>query len=491
MKNIILHGHVIDKLKEIPDSTVQCVVTSPPYWGLRDYGTATWEGGDEKCDHKQKTARNDGGRVNTNNFHGSSKADSDKGSINYVGSCPKCGAKRIDQQIGIEKTPEEYVENLVKVFREVRRVLRNDGTLWLVLGDSYNGSGGGAGGDYNKGGLKEGQPKYKGRNVPTLKPKDLVGIPWMVAFALRADGWWLRSDIIWNKKNPMPESVTDRPTKSHEYIFLLTKSAKYYYDADAIKEPQVEYERQRRLREKDQGLDSVYKLVSEGKTGQVKQSDSGAIKNVKRRHELAEIGMTNKKSVWTINTKPYPGAHFAVFPDELIIPCVKAGTSERGNCTECGASWERIVERTNHVNKRETAHVPNNSPTKTDSTQWQRTTKTTNKWRPTCKCYGLPLIKDMPTMPAQKNEEPIEDYNKRLVEHGVAVSEWQKEWALLKPQYEKQKVVSAIVLDPFFGSGTTGEVAQRLMRNWIGIELNEEYIKLANKRFDQFELWQG
>ncbi len=153
----------------------------------------------------------------------------------YGSTCGKCGARRVDSQLGLESTPEEYVANMVAVFREVKRVLRPDGVCWLNLGDSYNGSGG-AGGDYSAGGLKEGQPKYPGRSVSALKPKDLVGIPWRVAFALQADGWWLRSDIIWAKPNPMPESVTDRPTKAHEYIFLLTKSATYYYDNEAVKE---------------------------------------------------------------------------------------------------------------------------------------------------------------------------------------------------------------------------------------------------------------
>ena len=212
-------GEVLDILRTLPDESVNCCVTSPPYWGLRDYGTAEWDGGDQECDHKQHFARNDGGRVNTNGFHGSATEGSNKGAINYRDQCPKCGAIRKDRQLGLERTPEEYVARMVDIFREVRRVLKPDGTLWLNLGDSYNGSGG-AGGDYNAGGIKEGQPKYKGRNTGSLKPKDLVGIPWRVAFALQADGWWLRQDIIWclsggtylyvkSQKGEMPMTVKD------------------------------------------------------------------------------------------------------------------------------------------------------------------------------------------------------------------------------------------------------------------------------------------
>ena len=227
--NKIICGDNIQVMKTLPDESIQCCITSPPYWGLRDYGTATWDGGDADCEHLSDRSKYETG------FKGSKQA-SNKGTGNRDiikhDTCPKCGAKRIDNQLGLEKTPEEYVENMVKVFREVKRVLRKDGTLWLNLGSSYNGSGG-AGGDYNKGGLKEGQPKYPGRNINTFKPKDLVPIPWMVAMALQSDGWWLRQDIIWHKLNPMPESVTDRCTKSHEYIFLLSKSQNYYYDNDA------------------------------------------------------------------------------------------------------------------------------------------------------------------------------------------------------------------------------------------------------------------
>ena len=298
--NIILQGDVINRLKDIEDNTIQCVVTSPPYWGLRDYGE--------------------------------------------------------DNQLGLEETPEEYVNNMVKVFREVNRVLKDDGTLWLNLGDSYAGncsraSNNGRAGYGNK---REGTYIKSGKNI---KPKDLVGIPWRVAFALQQDGWYLRQDIIWHKPNPMPESVTDRCTKSHEYIFLMSKSANYYYDAESIKEKTLTNDNINRDR------------------------DTTRLNNTPGRTRMAGLKTNNyekrnKRSVWKINTQPYKEAHFAVFPEKLPELCIKAGSKE-----------------------------------------------------------------------------------------------------------------GDIVLDPFFGSGTTGFVAQKLYRKWIGIELNPKYIKIANKRFVQQELF--
>jgi len=203
--------------KNIPlaDCSVNCVVTSPPYYGLRDYGTAKWEGGDPNCDHLGKLVPSRSGF--NERYFGKPSSDGNKQDalrepMGHV--CAKCGAIRIDNQIGLEQTPDAYVADLVQVFREVWRVLRDDGVLFLNVGDSYAGSGG-AGGDYSKGGLKEGQPKWKSNldaQAAGLKPKDLIGIPWMLAFALRADGWYLRQDIIWAKPNPMPESVKDRCT---------------------------------------------------------------------------------------------------------------------------------------------------------------------------------------------------------------------------------------------------------------------------------------
>jgi site-specific DNA-methyltransferase (adenine-specific) len=246
----ILVGDVRQRLSDIVDGSVQCCVTSPPYWGLRDYGN--------------------GG------------------------------------QIGLEQTPDEYVAELVEVFREVRRVLRDDGVLWLNLGDTYASSTKSGGrNDTEKMYGAESQQLSNHLKITTkhgLKPKDLVGIPWRVALALQADGWYLRQDIIWAKPNPMPESVKDRCTKAHEYIFLLSKNPHYYFDADAIKEPAV-YAGDNRGARKDSRRGTTMNNMS-GTTGEFK----------------------NKRSVWTINTKPFRGAHFAVMPEALVEPCILASS---------------------------------------------------------------------------------------------------------------------------------------------------------------------
>ena len=240
-------GDCLESLKTMPNKSVQMCVTSPPYYGLRDYG--------------------------------------------------------VDGQIGLEKTPDEYIAKLVEIFQEVKRVLKDDGILWVNIGDSYAGSGG-AGGDYNNGGLKDGQPKWKSKldiKASNLKPKDLIGIPWMLAFALRSDGWYLRQDIIWAKPSPMPESVKDRCTKSHEYIFLPSKSAQYYYNADAIKVKAVT------------SVNSVRN--GHGNSADCKRGRIGTFSD-----------MVNRRDVWTISTKHYKGSHFAVFPPEIPRLCILAGS---------------------------------------------------------------------------------------------------------------------------------------------------------------------
>lgn len=321
MKLRILTGDWIEQLRTLPEQSVHCCVTSPPYWGLRDYG--------------------------------------------------------VPGQLGLEKTPEEYVAKLVAGFREVRRVLRDDGTLWVNLGDTYASQGGSFDPAHwdNKQSTNRGSSE-RVRKPPTgLKPKDLVGIPWRVAFALQADGWYLRSDIIWHKPNPMPESVTDRPTKSHEYIFLLSKSERYFYDAEAIKEPasentnprisQSEITRIKSLRDggmnTSAGMGATHKSVIPD--GMIKQNHS--FENAC----CLPVSSRNKRTVWTVATSPYKEAHFATFPPDLIKPCILAGCP-----------------------------------------------------------------------------------------------------------------VGGIVLDPFFGSGTTGQVALELGRKCLGIELNPKYVELAEQR---------
>ena len=292
----LLTGDWMDRMPEVPGASIQCCVTSPPYWGLRDY--------------------------------------------------------KHPGQLGLEKTPEEYVSKLVAGFREVRRVLKDDGTLWLNLGDAYNGSGkarrgGGAGPSSSKQKTNAGAYFSNGTpvKVQSCKPKDLIGIPWMVAFALRNDGWYLRSDIIWSKPNPMPESVTDRPTRAHEYIFLLTKKAKYYYDHEAIKEPpspalinQIEGGYNGSA-VKDFGLNGVqdasatksriingYRKRIDRQRGHSRRRDGFNDRWDGLTKEEQMMCGSNKRSVWTVAPANYRDAHFATFPPKLITPCILSGS---------------------------------------------------------------------------------------------------------------------------------------------------------------------
>lgn len=365
----ILQGDCLQTLKTLPANSVQCCVTSPPYLNLRSY---------LPDGHPDK-----------------------------------------DKEIGGEQSVAEYVGRLVEVFREVRRVLRDDGVLFLNLGDSYNGSGG-AGGDYGPGGLKEGQPKYAGSRMAGLKPKDLIGVPWECAFALRADGWYLRSEIIWHKKAPMPESVTDRPTKAHEQLFLLSKSPKYYYDAEAIKEPLTTstLERDRYGRNSfGGGLE----------TGMLKR-DSGKMVS-------CDPNGRNKRSVWTLGPESYSGSHFATMPTKLVEPCILAGTSAHGACSKCGAPWARVVEveRSNYKASNYAVTAANGAISGGVGKNFPDTKRTTKGWAATCACGCT-------------------------------------------------DVVPCTVLDPFCGSGTTLAVALKHGRHGIGLELNESYIDLAHDR---------
>ena len=278
-------GDCLEVLKTLPKNHFDTVVTSPPYYGLRDYNTGTWVGGDPNCPHKRLTKiSKDTATGHANMYdHGDVVGDAI-----YRQKCPICGAERKDSQIGLELTPQDYVRRLVEVFRGVRDTLKEDGTVWLNLGDTYH--------NYRADGLNVKQTLHKDKHdqpevspnrankIQGLKEKDLMGIPWRVAFALQEDGWYLRQDIIWHKPNPMPESVKDRCTKAHEYIFLLSKNSHYYFDHEAIQEEASQ-----------------------------------------------ESETKNKRSVWTVNTKPYKEAHFAVFPTDLIEPCIKAGCPKDGH----------------------------------------------------------------------------------------------------------------------------------------------------------------
>src|SRR3990167_5455393 len=405
----------------LADESVHMVCTSPPYWGLRDYGTARWEGGEAECDHNPQ--RPDGGE----------RADRTlplgRGGL-YHTTCGKCGAVRIDAQLGLEATIDEYVGSMVAVFREVKRVLRDDGVVFLNLGDSYAGGSrdpnpNGKQGT-NRGTVEFDPGHFKGFVPNGLKPKDLCGVPWRVAFALQADGWYLRSDCIWAKPNPMPESVTDRPTKSHEYIFLMTKSANYFYDADAVREPQLpqSIERARYITNAfgeqpgSQGA-RLGKGIKGGNPGTfVEPNPSGR----------------NLRTVWTIATVPYSGAHFATFPPALVERCIRAGTSEQGACPVCGKQWEREVDK-EYLSE----SIYKDDGTFLEKGRNRNVTRmgdgvrvSTLGWRPTCSHTADPI--------------------------------------------------PAVVFDPFVGSGTTVAVAQQLGRRGVGIDLSMPYLHLARER---------
>ena len=389
-------GDVTEVLREMDAESVQTCVTSPPYWGLRDYGEAG--------------------------------------------------------QIGLESTPGEYVARLVDVFREVRRVLRDDGTLWLNLGDSYvstppgnkdtatSGLHGAQGAKYAERLLTKDNRNARPTRLAGLKPKDLVGIPWRVALALQEDGWWLRSDIVWSKPNPMPESITDRPTRSHEYVFLLAKSARYFYDHIAVREPLSSTPEQ---------------YLRAGKSVR----DNHALGAVAGRPLGPSSFATvpdgrNARSVWTITTKSYAGAHFATFPPEIPERCIKAGTPEAGCCAKCGSPLERIIVATGPDGR--TAEMRGGKAHDAD---------------------GKPLMGD------------------NMMDHGVRGS-WnsgghvlKKETAGFRPSCDcDAETVPAVVLDPFSGAATTALVARSLCRRAVGIELNAEYLDISAKRLSQLSL---
>lgn len=343
----------------------------------------------------------------------------------------------VNGQIGLEPTLDEFLSRLVAVFREVRRVLRPDGVCWVNMGDAYNNAGssrngegldgsrrGGATGPDGECGYKKRDNRYALRG-DGIKCKDLIGQPWRLAFALQADGWWLRSECIWHKPNPMPESVTDRPTKSHEQVFMLTKSERYFYDAEGVKEDSIDPE----------SLNGRNKRNDDKFVGQHGSDTRGGFSKI-------EPGKTyptrNLRTVWTIPTQAFSGAHFATFPEALVDRCIKAGTSERGACAACGAPWERVVGRSGggYINPttnqaRRDAIGEKLGRTQTSGGVIPADVRTTG-WRPACACSA-------PRRPC-------------------------------------------LVLDPFAGSGTTGVVAKRLGCDFIGAELNPAYAEMARKR---------
>lgn len=448
--NEILVGDVLDRLAELPDGCVHCVVTSPPYWGLRDYGIepSVW-GGEAACEHAwgqvvQPAANgivHEGG-MSGETLSGRSATRQPKRSA----FCSKCGAWR--GCYGLEPTPDLYVQHTVEIFRQVRRVMRDDAVLFLNLGDSYAS---GKGTCFNPGGgqksyiqEKERYPLDRG-NASTLresglKPKDLVGIPWRVAFALQADGWWLRQDIIWSKPNPMPESVTDRCTKAHEYVFLLTKRPRYWYDAEAVKEKcDSGPSDMRKMLEGKERIGGKHKVLDD------RLSKASMYTNIGQKRSVGDPSGRNRRSVWTVPTAPFKEAHFATFPPELIRPCIRAGTSAKGCCPQCGAPWRRVVEKAGG----------------TTGKSWHSHTRDAiagmSQYDPKCQKGGVGKAKD-----DNGNTYTVETIG------------WRPTCTC-----DAGDPVPCIVLDPFGGSGTTGYVAAQEGRNYILIELNPEYAEMA------------
>ena len=442
----LYHGDAAEVLSQLPAGSVQTCVTSPPYWGLRDYGTGEWAGGSAECDHAAPLGDGGTGGGGDKGFRHGSQYTHQRVT---GGECGRCGARRVDAQLGLEATPDEYVTRLVAVFREVWRVLRDDGTLWLNLGDSY--AGGGTLGRNDGGRPATLVPRGKGgamipsgysapqtgstfdKSAAGLKPKDLVGIPWRVAFALQADGWYLRSDIIWAKPNPMPESVTDRPTKAHEYVFLLAKQPRYYWDADAVREAAT-----------DGPWNSRKKFAG------VEHTDDPKLRYASGRSHHPDEAQTgrNARSVWQIATQPTPEAHFATFPEELARRCIQAGTSEAGGCSACGVPWQRIVASTPYAPPTaangerfvDASRQDKNRKLDGKSAAWREAaaSRQTTGWVASCAC-------DAPVVPQR-------------------------------------------VLDPFAGSGTTALVARHHGRRSIGVDLSEEYLGIAARRLQQLSL---
>ena len=422
MNNIkIILGNALDTLKKIPSESINTCITSPPYWGLRDYGTAEWVGGDPNCPHMRTTKIS----KDTSTGH---KAMFEQGNVVgdaiYKNECPKCGAIRKDKQLGLEDTPEEFVNNLVEVFREVKRVLRDDGTVWLNLGDSYSSGGRTTTVNQTLRGVKD-YGVQRPKTNSNIKPKDLIGIPWRVAFALQEDGWYLRQDIIWHKPNPMPESVTDRCTKAHEYIFLLSKSPKYYFDNEAIKDDA-------KFPDGPTAAHAIQKGV-----GDPKMLTRNGL------HKIGAIPKSNKRSVWTITTKPFTEAHFATFPKDLIEPCVLAGCPEKV-CVDCNTPYVRQVE---------SKRIKRNELPKDDS-----------RYRPNI----------------------YEGSYKEINGKADAGYTETKDLGLQKQcDCKTNETKSGTVLDPFGGSGTTGVVAVAHNRDAILCELNKDYVNIMEKRLDR------
>lgn len=412
----LLYGvNVLDGLKGLPDQSVHCIATSPPYYGLRNYGVPP----------------------------------QDWAAVEYapMPGIPTVSIPAQQVALGLETDPSSFVAHVVQIFREARRVLRDDGVLWLNFGDSYL-SKPYAGDNPQDLGANNSMTQVKQSPIGILhnkkacllavglKPKDMIGIPWRIAFALQADGWTLRQDIIWAKGSCMPESVTDRCTKSHEYVFMFAKSQRYFFDHVAIRESAKFAEHHNR-----------YHTKTQGKEEHNKNANNLSGNNKGLRGFLSEnAGHRNKRSVWNINPKPYKGAHFAVWPEALVEPMILAGTSE-GCCSACGAPRQRVIERV-----------------KTGLDDYE------GKWKDEgAQSSGRRILAQVRAARASGNDHD-QPFSQPVTKG------WQDSCDCQAP------TAPCTVLDPFSGSGTTGAVARRLGRSYIGIDLNAEYLVLAKER---------
>lgn len=468
----ILVGDARERLRNLPDESVQCVVTSPAYLGLRDYGTEpqVW-GGNLSCRHVWAGTPRPARRRQVPESKQSSNAGSCRDKVTTAVYCRDCGAWR--GSFGQEPTPGLYIEHLVEVFREIWRVLRKDGTAWLVIGDCHVTAppGNRRGKTKDASGLPNSRENLEMRRAAQarrrdyggLKQKDLVMLPARVALALQADGWWLRSDIIWAKSvsfcktysgSCMPESARDRPTTSHEHVFLLAKSRKYFFDMEAVKEPCAESSRKRirqRTFSKQHGGKKDY-----GKGINANRSARKALEN------FAKSGGDKRhiRSVWTFSTQASPWAHFAVFPERLVEPCVKAGTSEKGCCPRCGAPWARITKKARGKRHRARSRGnPGQKRRKLDAQPKQ--------------AAGRRLCANVRNARASggKHDNPFP---------GTETAGWRPSC-----DCDAGDPVPCVVLDPFLGSGTTALVALKLGRAAVGVELNPEYAEMARRRIEE------
>lgn len=512
--NAIYQGHVSEVLRGMDPESVQMCVTSPPYWGLRDYDLEpqVW-GGRPDCPHrwgerlaaaKRSNTNEDFAEYNREHFRGGGhKAveQSQNRPDNSGQFCQLCGAWR--GSLGLEPNPDLYITHIVEIFREVRRVLRKDGTLWLNMGDSYS-AGTRAWNSFRRDRAHVCVPHIQ--EGCGLKPKNLIGIPWRVALALQADGWWLRCDVIWSKPNPMPESVADRPAKSHDYLFLLSKSPRYFYDADAIKEAQSENTHARHSKDVESGLRSPPAAKENSKeinrpgfdkwrecspktfTGSrnkrtvwtiaeerdpllsylLMQMASNNPEELQRYLDEYAGGKSLKRDVWTIPTQPVKEAHFATYPEKLVEPCILAGTSERGCCPDCGAPWERVVEKREPGLRDVEGDYPGEQTLTTKKYKHGDGAPgfKTIGWVPGCKCY-----KTLPFPKYPRKNKCISDEA-----HEILLEPIRKQREYLLKLWKPLKTTPCVVFDPFGGAMTTAVVSHKHGRKFVMIELSKVYI---------------